>query len=380
MKEYLRSDGDTLAIPYKSSINAESIVFNVYDIDLEEYLQSDESNAKTANVTAASGSGTTITYTASNNFSVGSVVTITGLTTTTGSSLNKSNVVVASRTASQFTVANTTVGTAVATQSGKALEITSDFNLILNQEVTAYDRRLKIEIQAISSNTYVEDEMYANVVRPYATPEEIAEYAGLTIVSASPSSGEITRAELTKLEKKARLYINAKVGDEFKFSYKTVGTLGQGTDVLHLGQRVESFNQIIKDDEIVWDTTSDPEIDILEYDVAIQRGKTSLKVVAIAENINEWTDVSVLKSYGFFEKNSSYAVRGEYGWKYIPVDINQATCELVNDMLCSDFSYRTKGVKSIKNDAYSVEFKDAPINEIVDALISGYKRFDMWAV
>jgi hypothetical protein len=49
-------------------------------------------------------------------------------------------------------------------------------------------------------------------------------------------------------------------------------------------------------------------------------------------------------------------------------------------MLCSDFSYRTKGVKSIKNDAYSVEFKDAPINEIVDALISGYKRFDMWAV
>ena len=382
MNEYLRSDGDTLTIAYTAPSGTDSIVFNVYDLDLEEYIQADESLAKRATVTAATGNGTTITYTASNTFDVGDVVTITGLTTTTGSTLNKSNVVVATRSSSQFTVTNSTVGTATATQSGKALHITTAFNLVLNQDVTAYDRRIKIEIQSITSNTYTEDELYGSLVRPYATAQEIATYGDITIVSSNPGPGEATLAQLVKQEKRARLVINSILNDEFVFKYKSVGTIGQGTDLLYLGQRVESFDKIIKDDETVYDLSEDPEINLLEYPLAISSSKYNLKVTLSGENISEWTDVSVLKNHGFFEKNSSYIVRGEYGWKYIPVDINQAVCELASDMICSDYGYRKKGVKSIKNDAYSIEFTpgSATGNLIVDNLIAPYKRFDIWAV
>lgn len=73
-----------------------------------------------ATVTAATGNGTTITYTAANTFSVGQVVSITGLTTTTGSSLNLSNQTITTASATQFTVTNATVGTAAATQAGTA--------------------------------------------------------------------------------------------------------------------------------------------------------------------------------------------------------------------------------------------------------------------
>jgi hypothetical protein len=65
----------------------------------------------TATVTAATGDGTKITYTATNTFTAGQRVSITGLTTTTGSSLNLSNVMIVSRTASQFVVYNSTIGT-----------------------------------------------------------------------------------------------------------------------------------------------------------------------------------------------------------------------------------------------------------------------------
>ena len=382
MKEYLRSDGDTLTIPYLAPTGTDSVVFNVYDLDLEDYIQSDESLLKKATVTAASGNGTTITYTASNTFAVGDVVTITGLTTTTGSSLNKSNVVIATRSNSQFTVTNTTTGTSTATQSGTATHVTNTFNLILNQEVTAYDRRLKIEIQAIDANTYTEDEFYGNLIRPYATAQEIADYGDITIVSSNPGPGEATLAQLVKEEKRARLVINSIINDSFTFKYKSVGTIGQGTDLLFLGQRIESYDKIIKDDEIVYDSTEDPSVNLLEYPLAISSSKYNLKVTLSGENISEWTDVSVLKNHGFFEKNSSYIIRGEYGWKYIPVDINQAACELASDMICSDYGYRKKGVKSIKNDAYSIEFNpgSATGNIIVDNLISPYKRFDIWAV
>ena len=73
-----------------------------------------------ATVTAATGDGTTVTYTAANTFSVGQVVSITGLTTTTGSSLNLANQTIATVSSTQFTVTNSTVGTAVATQAGTA--------------------------------------------------------------------------------------------------------------------------------------------------------------------------------------------------------------------------------------------------------------------
>ena len=63
-----------------------------------------------ASVTAASGDGTTITYTAANTFTVGHIVSVTGLTITSGATLNIANMTIASRTASQFTVTNTTVG------------------------------------------------------------------------------------------------------------------------------------------------------------------------------------------------------------------------------------------------------------------------------
>jgi hypothetical protein len=77
------------------------------------------SNNINATITNAVGNGTTITYTATNSFVAGELVDITGLTITTGASLNLSNAIIASATGSQFTVTNQTIGTATS-QSGLA--------------------------------------------------------------------------------------------------------------------------------------------------------------------------------------------------------------------------------------------------------------------
>jgi hypothetical protein len=74
---------------------------------------SDELAYRTAVVTAASGNGTTVTYTAVNSFHVGQTVTITGLAT---SALNLSNVLIASLVGTEgartgFTVTNAASGT-----------------------------------------------------------------------------------------------------------------------------------------------------------------------------------------------------------------------------------------------------------------------------
>lgn len=76
------------------------------------------SPTRTAIVTQAVGSGTTITYTGFNDFLVGDTITIVGLGIFSGASLNLVNVVVASATAYQFTVTSGTTG--IASGSGSA--------------------------------------------------------------------------------------------------------------------------------------------------------------------------------------------------------------------------------------------------------------------
>lgn len=73
-------------------------------------------------VTAASSDGTTVTYTAQNNFVAGQTVTVTGLTT---SAFNLSAVTVATADAVKFTVTNTAVGAAVTGGYGRAEDLST---------------------------------------------------------------------------------------------------------------------------------------------------------------------------------------------------------------------------------------------------------------
>ena len=73
-------------------------------------------------VTAASGNGTTVTYTSQNNLVPGQTVTITGMTT---SAFNLSSVAVATATAVGFTVTNAATGTAVYGARGRVETIST---------------------------------------------------------------------------------------------------------------------------------------------------------------------------------------------------------------------------------------------------------------
>ena len=63
---------------------------------------------RSADITGVVGSGTTITYTANNNFSVGQTIKITGITP---SQYNLSSATIASSSSTQFTVTNSATGT-----------------------------------------------------------------------------------------------------------------------------------------------------------------------------------------------------------------------------------------------------------------------------
>jgi len=269
------------------------------------------------------------------------------------------------------------------------------FVLELSPEICKYDRKLRIDIEAISYGTasvgsqagtngsYTTDNLYVSLVRPYVSSSELAEELGLTIVEENPSgSSEVTAPTLERWERQARMFINSKIDEKIRFQYKNVSVSGEDTDVLYIGERTHSFDKITKDDQVIYDYFDD--INLLSYALEISKSKLQLKPIVPEHNIDEGKAMSAIYDPGFFEKGSVYNIRGEFGWSEIPEQIREAIIILVDDMRCNDWSYRNKGLKSVKNDSFAIEFADSAFsgtgNLLVDSLISEFKSWRFFSI
>lgn len=260
----------------------------------------------------------------------------------------------------------------------------------LSSDICKYDRKLRIDIEMLDYGTestngsYTTDFLDIALTRPYITADDLASELGLSIVTTPSSATQITRSALERLERQARIIINSHVNQKFKFEYKELSFIGEDTDVLYLGERVQSFDRIIKDDEVIYDTTSDPSVDLLDYDIEISKSKYQLKPISKGTNIDEGKAVYVIVDPGVFERGSTYKVRGEYGWRHVPEDIREATILIADDIRCNDWSYRNKGLKSIKNDGFDIEYTDSAFfgtgNILVDSLLAEYKFWRLSAI
>lgn len=269
------------------------------------------------------------------------------------------------------------------------------FQIVISEEICRYDRKLRIDLEIIdygipstsstpgSNGSYSSDVVNISLIRPYVSADELAEELGLTIVSGTPTSvSEINRVTLERYERQARMFINSKIEDKCSLYYKNVTVVGQDTDVLYIGERTESFDKITKDDEVVYDYYND--INLLDYTLEISKSKLQLKPFLPQYNIDEGKAMSAIYDPGYFEGGSVYTIRGEFGWKYVPEQIREATIIMVDDMRCNDFAYRNKGLKSVKNDSFAVEYGDVAFqgtgNLLVDSLIGEFKSWRFFAI
>ncbi|NDB85180.1 MAG: hypothetical protein EB127_21135, partial [Alphaproteobacteria bacterium] len=390
--EVLVNDLGTASFTYTAPQNTTNIVYSVYDNTNDAYIQYEEVDftPDTGTVSTISIASPAVITQANHTYVTGDAIKFsttgalpTGINTTTTYYVLKTS-------SSQFNIYTTSPTSLVNTsgaQSGvhKVLKQgRTSYTISLNSDICKYDRSLLIDIQSIQVNGYSTDNIDILVKRPYATVSEIKSYFLNNFNGTASILANQTDAFIQKLERKARYLINAYTGNEFKFEYKTVGAYGLNTDLLYLGQRIESFDKIIFDDFLIYDSTEEPTVDLLDVTLGIAPSKFSIRVVAEGVNITEWVDQNPLQNPSYFGKDSAYLVRGEYGWKAVPEDIKIAVYELINDFLCNDFIYRNKGLKSIQNDSFNIQFADGMLNGTgnlyVDSLLSQYKVWNLKAI
>lgn len=257
-------------------------------------------------------------------------------------------------------------------QGGKGTAgASSIFTISLNTDSTEYDRNLKIEYVTTSGSGAYNDINYVSLVRPYATVPQIRSIADV--------ADTVSNSSIQKLERRARLNINAYLGFDFYKKKKSVTVYGNNTDVLTLPEHLFRIDAVYEDDLLVYER--DNSSYQLTYPLEIGPSSNRIKIVNSSTSnteIMEFPKFSVFYYEGVFKKDTSYRVDGIWGWEYIPADVEEATALLVNDYLCNDFNIRNKNISQLSNDSYDIKFAaDAATgtgNLTVDNLLAHYRQ------
>jgi hypothetical protein len=268
--------------------------------------------------------------------------------------------------------------------SGNAVSAGSNvWNIVLSKEQAKYDRDAKLSLTIGNGTTEVEENYLISIVRPYATATEIAAALELTITSNPTSGNQIKQSTLERLERYARTYIDTNI-DRFYFEKKYVNGYGQDSDAINFTDQVKSIYKIYEDELIMYDTTASPQLNEFELDLVISPSKYQIKMVEPGEEINEWVQTRILVAPVAFKKNKDYKFYGEFGWEFLPNDINYATILLVNEYLCTDFNYKARGIASVSNDSFNVKYSETAMsasgNAYIDSILAPYKKLDFMAV
>jgi hypothetical protein len=277
--------------------------------------------------------------------------------------------------------------------------VTSDVNAkiiySLGEDFVKYDKSYSVKIyedlmesgNVISDrgNIVVEDNL--QIERPYVNPNTLA-----------TSATEIK--EYTQHESLARAIIDSIVGG-FYYSRKFLEVVGQQIDYIPLWDRTHKIVRVYENAQLVYDANN-PDGPILgQYDYLITKDKTAITkdpITAISSmNRSERSPLRIplasSDSYGIFDTEDSgntqtitpgvgfpsgadYILLLEVGYPVVPIDIQDATTLLIDDIKCGKLDYYKRYVKNYSTDQFKIEYDKRMMegtgNIIVDKILSKY--------
>lgn len=211
---------------------------------------------------------------------------------------------------------------------------------------------------------------YINVFTPYLTAGEFFDLY--------PELEDNFSNNFEALAKRVRNIIETFCGQSFDFyPNKSISINGNGYANMRLPLPLSNLS------EVVQDPGTDAEFVIYNSSIAnIEKVKqgfgfdTSWNIRFKKSNTPE--NMYVL---GKFNPDSVYRVTGDYGWRYVPDNVKQASQILIADMMNNDSEYRNHGIYRADIDTMSFYIKDSFYestgNIEADILLMDYTLFVM---
>ena len=286
-------------------------------------------------------------------------------------------------------------------QSEVEAEVTSNSSSQVVYEITGdfvkYDKSYSLTIYEFSEYTsdnrgevVVEDNL--EISRPYVDP---------TAIAASYNATTATEiAKYVEYESLARTIIDNVTGGFYnKRSYLEV--VGQGTDYVPVWDKTNKILKVYENAELVYDVNNSDGPALGSFNYVITKDKTAITKdpVQFSESLNRAErmparfSVAPSDSITLFDTEDSgnvYTISGgvafpegfdyifvlETGYRVVPLDIQDATKMLIEDIKCGKLDYYKRYVKNYSTDQFKIEYDKRMIegtgNILVDKILSKY--------
>jgi hypothetical protein len=277
----------------------------------------------------------------------------------------------------------------ITSTSGAQLEYT------LPSLFSSYDESYYLAIYEVEDGEQAEIVVEDNleVMRPYVNPTTLAKKYG------SGTATEIN--EYIQYEGLARAIIDSIVPGGFYYERSWYEVNGNGTDYLAIWDRVYKILKAYENNELVWDSTQDPQA-LFEWSYLLTKDKTAIikewnqqttdsyvravgtpKGVPLAESDSiylydtEDSPVTLAVAAGVtFPITFNYLFSLETGYKVVPYDIQDAITMVIDDIKCGRMEYHKRYILDYSTDQYKIKIDKSALegtgNILVDRILEKY--------
>ena len=289
--------------------------------------------------------------------------------------------------------------------SEQVIEVASGNSLTftLPNDLSKYDETYALSI-------YILDSYDPETSEPVYSDYDVVVEDNLTVERTyiDPATLGTTASEIAQYaqyEQLARAIIDAHTGG-FYLQAKYVEEVGQGTDYFPLWNRTYKILKAYENSELVYDSSQTPAA-LGDWNYLITKDKTAITKDPVTElggfnrseqkppvfplaasdsiSLYETDDsgnVFTIQPGTLFPSGVDYIFKLEQGYKVVPVDIQDATLMLIEDIKCGKLDYYKRYVTSYSTDQFRLQFDKSMLNgtgnilvdKIIDKYITDYKR------
>jgi hypothetical protein len=226
----------------------------------------------------------------------------------------------------------------------------------------------------VSGTSYTQSK-YFNVYTPYIT--------ATAFFNDHPLLEDDWVDKFDKLESKVRNIINTFCGQSFEYyPNKYLEVMGSGKKSIHLPNPIATLRKVTSDpgteDEIVLHNYADATMNHIEK-IKEPHSFGSSYYVQFRKSVLD--SINVLLVVNKFNPQCVYRIEGDFGWQFVPNNIEQAADLLLEDMMNDDSIYRRHGIYSADMDVLRVQtgqnFYESTGNIDADILLMDYTLFVM---
>lgn len=242
------------------------------------------------------------------------------------------------------------------------------FPLAYTDVESTYTVRWEFDIQGTPANRV--DKIV--VVTPYASLEDIATAANLSMIVGSPNYKSAT--EIAAAEARARRAIEAYTGQFFGRRVGSEYAEAAGNEILTLSEPVIQVNEVYYGTTKIYDHLE------IDNDAVFEVSLTGQSIVGYLP----LTDGSKSDTYANFARYNKYIVAGIFGYETVPADIKEAATVLAAFYVCNDSTYWNRYIKQVKfgesQMAYDTRAFGGTGVAYCDMLLDPYRMLNMFIV